>query len=114
MSKSVVTINCDDRLGKVREIFNSNPFHHLVVLKNDKVCGIISKIDLMKGESGASSSTLVEDIMTRDPLSVDPEDSIGLAADIILANAFHSLPVVSDGDLVGIITSHDLIKHAYK
>lgn len=57
---------------------------------------------------------IAEDIMTRDPLIIEPADTIGLAADIFRANALHALPVVEDGELVGIVTSHDLLTYAYQ
>jgi acetoin utilization protein AcuB len=51
--------------------------------------------------------------MTPEPIVVDPDDSIGLAADIFLVNTLHALPVVEDNRLVGIITTHDLLKYAF-
>jgi predicted transcriptional regulator len=46
-------------------------------------------------------------------MQLDPDDTVGLAADIFLVNRFHALPVVDGVDLVGIVTSHDLIALAY-
>ena len=46
-------------------------------------------------------------------MTIEQDDNLGLAADIILANRFHALPVVDGVDLVGIITSHDLIRCFY-
>jgi acetoin utilization protein AcuB len=54
-----------------------------------------------------------EDIMSTNPLSLEPEDTIGLAADIFKANALHALPVVDEGELVGIVTTHDLLTFAF-
>ena len=51
--------------------------------------------------------------MTLNPLVIEPEDTIGLAADIILSNKLHALPVVDDGTLVGLITNHDLLAFAF-
>ena len=51
--------------------------------------------------------------MTKDPMILDPEDSIGLAADVFLANKFHSLPIVEDGVLTGIVTVHDLLAFSF-
>ena len=54
-----------------------------------------------------------EDLMTDHPLSLEPEDTIGLAADIFLANQFHAIPVVEDDRLVGLITTHDLLLYSF-
>jgi CBS domain-containing protein len=56
---------------------------------------------------------LAEDIMSTNPLSIESADTVGLAADIFKANALHALPVVDDGELVGIVTTHDLLTYAF-
>ena len=120
MSQSVLTVRQTDRLTKAQQILSSNPIHHLVVVEDGKVTGILSKADLMGAIMNGSSKVVLDsevsiaEIMTKNPLTVESDDTIGLVADIILANKFHSLPVVDDGELVGIVTSHDLLKHVYK
>lgn len=46
--------------------------------------------------------------MTKHPITVTPEDSLGRAGDLLKRNRIHHLPVVVDGDLVGIVTGSDL------
>ena len=120
MSRNVITVNQNDRVSKAHQILATNPIHHLVVIKDGRVSGIVSKADMMSamlngnGKVVQGSEISIAEIMTKNPLTVEPDDTIGLVADIILANKFHSLPVVEDGELVGIVTSHDLLKHVYK
>ncbi len=117
MTAKVITVQTTDTVTKVEDLWSTNPIHHLVVLDDGKVIGIVSKSDLMKayGPNGAGidnpdKALRVEDIMVSNPMVVEPDDTIGLVADIMLANKFHSLPVVEDGELKGIVTNHDLIK----
>ena len=126
MTKDLVTVETDARLHKIRQIFEENPFHHIPVLEYGKLVGIISKADFLK-ISHTLSFTLegtekmdakyhvftAKDIMTEYPMQLDPDDTAGLAADIFLVNRFHALPVVDGIDLVGIVTSHDLISFAF-
>lgn len=121
MSPNVITVQEDDRLSKLEEIWKTNPIHHLVVVNGDRVVGVVSKIDMLRaynGQGDVSRKTLsmltVGEIMTKNPLTVEVEDTVGLVADILLANKFHSLPVIDDGELAGIVTSHDLIKYGYQ
>jgi CBS domain-containing protein len=117
MSKNIIAIDPDVHMHKIKEMFEEFEVHHLLVVKGGTLLGIISTHDLLKcySESGEIfGGTLAKDIMTSNPLSIDTSDSVGLAADIILANKFHALPVLDGDDLVGIITSHDLIKFAFK
>jgi acetoin utilization protein AcuB len=49
--------------------------------------------------------------MTKEPVTVRPDESLSRAADMMRAGGFRRLPVVSDGELVGIITERDLRAH---
>ena len=107
---------------KVEEIFESLPIHHILVLESETLLGIISKSDLLRVyRSVAAEGTIpdrhnlkAEDIMTADPITLDTEDTIGLAADIFLLNKIHSIPILNGDQLSGIITNHDLIKYCFK
>jgi CBS domain-containing protein len=121
MTADVVTVTTDQSLMELREILDTRSFHHLVVLKNDKVVGIISVSDLSRAihpvvsvEDGfALTDFTAEDIMTKDPITITSDTTLEQAADIILTNRLHALPVVDNNELVGIATSHDLLQACY-
>jgi len=86
--------------------------------------GIISKQDLAKIDRLFSLETtskewtnrennfkMAKDLMTEYPITIDPEDDVSLAADLMLSNKFHILPVVEYGELVGVVSSHDLLSY---
>ncbi len=50
----------------------------------------------------------VVDVMTRNPLTVSPAETIGQADELMNENRFRQLPVVEDGELVGIVTDRDI------
>jgi acetoin utilization protein AcuB len=50
----------------------------------------------------------VRDLMTEDPLSLEPDDTIQQAEELMEENKIRQLPVVSDSELVGIITDRDI------
>jgi len=54
--------------------------------------------------------TKAEDIMTKGLGKLEPEDRINVALEIFSKNWFHALPVVKNEELVGIITTQDVIK----
>lgn len=127
MTTSLVTVSPDATASRIKELFESNGFHHLpVVDRGENLVGIISKEDFLTLSYVLSLKTTgptwsdkeyeslrAGDFMTSYPLSLDPEDTIGLAADIFLANKFHALPIVEDGQLVGLVTTHDLLKFGF-
>lgn len=125
MTTDLVTAQPDDAITRIRSILEKHDFHHLpVVNKEEALVGIISKEDYLKiyevlslNTNGINDETnkliKAKDIMTKYPMSLDPDDTIGLAADVFLANKFHALPVVQDEQLVGIITTHDLLSYSF-
>ena len=121
MTKEVIALHTEDTLKLVDKTFDKYGFHHIPITDiHRKIVGIISKEDIIRLISVRREFTDKEfgkiktkDFMSTHVVTITPDDSIGLAADIFLANKFHALPVVEDEKLVGIITTHDLIKYAY-
>jgi len=118
MTTNVFTVKPDDTLTYVQDILLNKRFHHLpVVDDNDKLLGIITSYDLMKlGVSPEDfANTRVKDVMTSRVASLRPEELIGGAARVFLENLFHGLPIADDeGKLVGIVTTHDVLKYLYE
>lgn len=122
MTREVVTVRVQDDLLKVRSVFDKHTFHHLPVLTAEgHLAGIISRSDydkvrylLSTGFRGVPHGLVAKDIMTTYPMHLEPEDTVGLAADILLANRFHALPVLDDQVLVGLVTTHDLLAFSFR
>lgn len=128
MSKQLVTVVPETPLSRIIDLFAERDFHHLPVVESgQQIVGIISKDDirqytqeLVKVTTGKTWTNLemkaitAAGIMTKSPICLDADDSIGLAADIFLANQFHALPVLDDGELVGIVTTHDLLAYVFQ
>ena len=125
MAKRVVTIDMDDTLDVIRKIFDKVRFHHMVVIDEKyKVVGVISDRDVLKAlspyldtisEQERDQVTLnkkTHQVMSRQPITASPEDSIERAAALLLENRISCLPVISeDQSLVGIVTWKDILKN---
>ena len=55
-------------------------------------------------------ATTVADVMTPDPVTIDPEAAIEDIASLMVDKKFHTIPVVDQGKLVGIIGKKDILK----
>ena len=95
----------------------------LPVMKKDNLVGIITDGDLKKASPSDAtaleihellyliSKIKVQEIMTREPITVPLDSTVVETADILLKNKIHGVPVVSnDGQVVGIITESDLFR----
>ena len=123
MSTTVVTVEMDDSLRMVKEIFDNTRFHHLLVVESGKLFGVISDRDLLKalsphigtvGETARDAASLnkrVHQIMTRKPVVLGQNAEIFDAIEIFNNQNISCVPVVDDGfKPVGIISWRDILK----
>ncbi len=121
-TSKIVFVSPKDTILKVEDIFDNVPIHHILVIENNELKGVISKTDLLNmyrksvasGKVPDRSVIKAEDIMTSNLITLDIEDTIGLASDIFLSNKVHSIPLFDGDKLAGIITNHDIIKYCFK
>ena len=122
MTVDPVTITLDDRLAKVREIFESHQFHHLLVTDNKKLVGIISDRDYLKAISPnvgkdfatqkemATLNKRVHQIMAHKLVTVRETDSLQVAIDKFRDCNVSCLPVIDDNEHVaGIFSWRNLL-----
>jgi CBS domain-containing protein len=79
-----------------------------------RLCGIISERDLARGlaEHGAGLLTMkVDQLMTADVVTCAPEDGVQQLMHKMTASRVRHLPVIDAGELVGIISIGDVVKH---
>jgi acetoin utilization protein AcuB len=124
MTARVVTVEFDDSLATVKEIFDSLHFHHLLVIGSDKkLCGVISDRDLLRAispyvgtpsETARDSATLkkrAHQIMTRSPVTLRPDASLAEAIQLLLDHRISCIPIVDEGfKAVGIVSWRDVLK----
>ncbi len=123
MSKTVVTVQMDDSLRAVKEIFDNTHFHHLLVVQSGQLFGVISDRDLLKALSPnigtaaetagdvASLNKRVHQIMTRKPVTLVQSAGIFDAIEIFNKHNISCIPIVNDeGKPVGILSWRDILK----
>jgi len=94
------------------ELMKNNSIRHLPVVSEGKMLkGFVTLADLRTGliPSMLAGLTLA-DLMIKDPIIIDPESDIELAAQLIYKYKIGGIPVVKKGRLVGIITESDLLR----
>jgi acetoin utilization protein AcuB len=123
MTRHVVTVSPDDTLATIRSIFDRFHFHHILVVEQDRMIGIISDRDLLKHLSPfvgrlaertqdlASLKQKAHQIMCRHVTTARPETPIGDALLLLIQRRISCLPVLDDqGRCAGIVTTRDLLR----
>ena len=124
MSKTLVTLDPDSTMSQAARLIREHHISHLPVIdKNGRLKGIVSDRDV-KRASASDATTLsvhelayllsrmkIIDIMTRDPVTVGPYDTVEEAAMIMLERGISGMPVVDDsGAVVAMITQSDIFR----
>lgn len=122
MSTNLITVHPKDTLLDVKKIFDNNRIHHIPVVEFKKIVGIISLTDLLHYERGYQNipykdvfensrlkAYAVGDIMTTGMAKLEPGERIDVALEVFKENLFHAIPIVENDELVGLLTTHDII-----
>lgn len=122
MKHPVITIRPDTPIMDALNLMKQEHIRRLPVIEKGKLVGIVSEEDLLNA-SASSATTLsvwelnyllskikIEDVMTKEVITVTEDTPIEDAARIMADNKIGGLPVMRDEELVGIITETDLFK----
>lgn len=124
MTKNVVPISLDEQLDLVDEIMKEGNIRHMPVTKGGRVVGIVSQRDLLRArlssvaeysdgeEERFLQAVDVERVMTAKVQVADPGELAVDAARRMMKAKIGCLPVVDqDGELIGLITETDIMRH---
>jgi CBS domain-containing protein len=123
MTKDLVTLDPTESLYDAEKLFNQHNIRHIPVVEDRRIVGVISRSDLLRisysnlSEDEETVETLIYDsytipqVMTRVPVTVESDATVKEVAELLSMQSFHSIPVVENGNLVGIVTTTDLINY---
>ncbi len=123
MTTDVVTLNIKDDLVTAEKLFKKNNIRHIPVVEGKKILGMLSYSDILRisfadvADDEENVDTFVYDmftikqVMAKNLFMVPPYATIKEVAQLLSKKEFHALPIVEDNELVGIVTTTDLIKY---
>ena len=123
MTQQLVTVDMDDTLATVKNIFDNNFFHHVLVMDNNELAGVISDRDLLRWISPkvntiaatrrdyATLTRKAHQIMTRELITLNENEHLKAAVEIFDQHKISCIPLISDaGKPVGILSWRDIIR----
>jgi CBS domain-containing protein len=125
MTKNLYSVSPSSTLKEAKNIFETYSIRHITVLRDDNLVGILSKNDLDKFsfpnksdfnelQTRLAETLTVEQLMSKSVHTLQHDDTIKEAAEMLSLSSYHSLPVLDGNTLVGIVTSTDLILYLLK
>lgn len=106
MTPHVISAAPTDTLADARTQLRDHCIHHLVVMEQKQLVGVLSYRDLIGKNDGES----VASVMSRDIVTVTPHDTVRNAASRMLGRTHGCAAVVDAGEVTGVITTTDLLR----
>lgn len=126
MTKDLIVLNPAQSLYEAEALFKKHNIRHIPVVESKKLFGILSHSDLLRisfadltdeedyVESVVYDMYTIDQVMAKAPITVNVDATVKEVAEVLSQQSFHSLPVVENDELVGIVTTTDLINYMLK
>jgi CBS domain-containing protein len=111
MSRDLLTVEPGLPLTEVAKRMVAKDVGAVLVTGDERLVGILTERDVLRAVArGIDESTTVADWMTRDPETLDPDESTEHAAVLMIHGGFRHLPVTEGDDVVGMLSIRDLMR----
>lgn len=111
MNKNVVVGKAELNIKEACDVMIKFNIGSLLITDDQKILGILTPKNIVKAIANGRDpeKTLVDSIMTKKVITIEPDKELEEAVDLMVENRIKKLPVVENGKLVGIISASDII-----
>ncbi len=119
MSTDLVTVDPAVNVTGAAHAMATGRVGSALVLEGGSLVGVFTERDILRAMShfpsaDAAKVSSVSQWMTRDPVTIGPDASVGEALDLMLSGGFRHLPVMEGGAVVGVVSMRDLARSLAK
>jgi CBS domain-containing protein len=111
-TRNLVSVRPNDDLALAMQIMRWAGVRHLPVVERHQVVGVVTERDFLRYQAetaGSGAGEAVSGFMSTPAEVISPEDDLVRAAAIMVTRKVSFLPVVEDGELVGVLTATDIV-----
>jgi CBS domain-containing protein len=115
MTRDVMIASPTDTIQKIYTMILESGFSAFPVVKKKRIVGLISRRDLIRTRRVQSiiaghAHTTIEEVMSKNVVTIGPDEPIGSAAELLVKHDVSRLPVIDGDRIVGIVDRHDVLK----
>ncbi|MCP8304998.1 MAG: CBS domain-containing protein [archaeon] len=115
LMRSAPAVKLHDSLSKVAKLMIESEIRQLPVYSEEKLLGFVTDEDIIhRAVMKEWGNTKVVEIMTKKPYVVEEDESVGGVLSLFREQDISHAPVVRNGELVGMISIHDIIEHIFQ
>jgi CBS domain-containing protein len=108
MSRGLLTTEPGTSLREAAQQMVERRVGSILVLDGDRLLGILTERDVLRVFARGEFDALVDDVMTRNPETAEPDETLAQARLVMLHGGFRHLPVVEGARVVGMLSMRDL------
>ena len=111
MSRNLLTVERGARVTEIAQRMVERDVGAVLVLEGQRLVGILTERDVLRAVArGLDDSSTVADWMTRDPDTLEADESTRHAATLMIHGGFRHLPVMEGDEVVGMLSIRDLMR----
>jgi CBS domain-containing membrane protein len=123
MMGSPVTLKPEDTLDLANDVISLGRIRHIPVVEDGRLVGLLSERDLMgatasqifglkqKSKAALLKSVMIKDVMKKKVITVTSDTKIADAAHLMADKKIGCVPVMSNGALIGLLTTTDILRY---
>lgn len=123
MTTNLITLSSNDKLETAEQLFKKHNIRHIPIVDDGQIVGMLSYSDLLrlcfadvtnnefKIDVFIYEMFSIKQLMAKNVTMVSPNTTIKKVAQMLVEKEFHALPIVDEGELLGIVTSTDLSRY---
>jgi signal-transduction protein with cAMP-binding, CBS, and nucleotidyltransferase domain len=114
MTKEIPTVDSEASALETAKIMAENRDDYLIVLRKAQPAGIVTEGDLLRKVMALQrdpSKVKISEIMSAPLITINPDDAVNVAIQIMVDKDIRRMPVVRDSIIYGVITMRDLVRH---
>jgi CBS domain-containing protein len=115
--RDIISIDKGDTVERAIDLMERNKINHLIVTSGGKLVGVLSVRDIMDGLGSSRFERIparriyISALMSEPPITIEQDADISDAAKIMLDKRIGLLPVLNNGELIGLVSESDIIRH---
>lgn len=114
---TIFSVAPEGRMADAVSMMVKNDIGSLVVMVDGKMTGMLTFREVLKGldaQRGNLGDLPVRDVMVQDPVTCKPDDTSAALREVMAAQHVRYVPVLENGNLLGVISFHDIAKSVIK
>ena len=115
MRINVISVHPDEKVAAIDLLMVRKSLGGVPIVENEQLIGIVTSRDIMISRLKTSIAGMpVESIMTKNPITVGPQDSIKKVLGLMISHGIERIPVTENNKVLGLVEEETILSAIYR